>query len=128
MKSESPCRCIGLSRSLVIALACLFLWVGTASAQDAARLVRTNDPGQVAGEQVLIFGQGFNPLESVELEVVHADGTAEPNMGHTTFTVTAGADGAFVTTWVIRPQDGQGDQFLVTARGGTGVVTTTSFG
>src|SRR5262249_5231094 len=37
--------------------------------------------------------------------------------------------GAFVTTWTIRPEDAQGDQFQVTARGGTtGVITAAAFG
>src|SRR5262245_35244192 len=97
-------------------------------AQEETNQVRTNEPGQVAGQQVLIIGLGFAPNEVVDLDVVHADGTAESGMGHAPFSVVAGSDGAFVTPWVIRPEDAQGDQFQVTARGGTtGAVTVASF-
>jgi hypothetical protein len=110
-----------------LSLACIF--AGPSWAQNTPSKVQTNDPGQIAGETVLILGQGFGPHEVIELGVVHSDGTAEAGMGHGTFTVITGADGGFVTTWVIRPADEQGDQFLVTARGSTtGVITATSFG
>src|SRR5262245_66482269 len=98
-------------------------------AQEETNQVRTNEPGQVAGQQVLIIGTGFAPNEVVDLDVVHADGTAEPGMGHAPFSVVAGSDGAFVTPWVIHPEDAQGDQFQVSARGNTtGTVTAASFG
>ncbi|HEX4826173.1 MAG TPA: hypothetical protein VFV19_17875 [Candidatus Polarisedimenticolaceae bacterium] len=130
MQTVSPCRCIN-SRALfaILSLVSCLLLGGFALGQDDPKRVETNNPGQIAGQLVLILGQGFSPNEIVELDVVHADGTAEPGMGHTAFTVVAGADGAFVTNWTIRPEDAQGDQFQVSARGGTtGVVTTASFG
>src|SRR5262245_15043549 len=127
----SECRCTNVGRSLFITLslaACLLMG-GWVAAQEAPKQLKTNEPGQIAGEQVLILGTGFTPNEVIQLDVKHADGTAEPGMGHAAFSVVAGADGAFVTPWVIRPEDAQGDQFQVTSRGlTTGVIkATTSF-
>jgi hypothetical protein len=93
------------------------LFAGAASAQESAGTVHTPDVGQVAGRPVVIVARGFVPGESVDLQVTHAGGTAEPGMGHDPWTVVAGADGTFVTTWVINPPDDQSEVFAVTARG-----------
>jgi len=116
--NSSP-RCSRFQRYVTyfaLSLAAVLL-AGAASAQVITGDIATPDVGQVAGRPVVIVAQGFLPGESVELQVTHAGGTAEPGMGHDPWTVTAGADGAFATTWVINPPDGQSDVFIVTARG-----------
>ena len=91
-------------------------------------VIRVDDDGQVAGAPVTIKGSGFAIGENVNLTVTHADGTAEPAMGHETWTVIA-SDGSFTTTWAIRPADSGSDRFLVRGVGGlSGPSNTASFG
>src|SRR5258705_5603291 len=91
--------CLGRTQHFGIAtlvLASLFC-AGMVAAQTATSSVLTKDAGNVAGEPVLIVGQGFGANESVDLDVVHVDGTAEPGMGHGPWTVVASPVGTFVS-------------------------------
>ena len=80
--------------------------------------VDTDKDGYLAGEVVTILGSGFGPLEEVTLQVTHADGTAEPGMGHESWVVATDASGAFTSTWQIQPLEQAGHEFKVTAAGG----------
>src|SRR5260221_13926442 len=87
------CRCLNVPKCLLAAalgFASLF-FVGAAWAQGTPSSVQTPDKGHVAGEVVLIVARGFVAGENVDLQVTHAGGTAEPGMGHETWTVMAGA-------------------------------------
>ena len=104
--SRSPHCSRFLQQLTVLALSLAsVLFAGAASAQEIASTVHTPDVGQIAGRPVVIVARGFVPGESVDLQVTHAGGTAEPGMGHDPWTVVAAADGTFVTTWVIKPTD-----------------------
>src|SRR5215467_9256180 len=56
--------------------------------------ISTDHAAYVAGETVTILGSGFMPSENVTVQVTHADGGAEPGMGHEPATVVADAAGA----------------------------------
>ena len=70
-----------------------------------------------AGEEILISGTGFAPLEAVTVRVVHADGTAEGGMGHESWLIVAGASGDVEVTWSIAAGEVAGQQFVVEAVG-----------
>ena len=65
------------------------------------------------GETAVITGTEFLIGETVELQVVHTDGTPNTGGGHDPWYVTDGgagdldgvADGAFRTTWYVNPDD-----------------------
>ena len=61
--------------------------------------VQTDRSSYVAGDEVVIEGQGFTPFETVTLTVTHDDGTAEPGMGHDAVTVTATSWGTDARTF-----------------------------
>ncbi len=90
-------------------------------------VLRTDRTSCVAGEPVTILGSGFAPFESVTLRAIHADGSAEPGMGHEPWTIPAGADGTFKGTWSINSYDSAGLDFLITADGSAGSRAQTSF-
>ena len=71
----------------------------------------------IAGEPLLVSGVDFAPEETVTVQITHANGAAEPDMGHEPSTVTAGADGSFEATWTPDGGDLGGVGFLATASG-----------
>ncbi|HEU5255033.1 MAG TPA: PxKF domain-containing protein [Vicinamibacterales bacterium] len=77
----------------------------------------TDSPAYVAGELVTATGRDFVPGESVTLQVTHADGTAEPGMGHEPTTAVVGSDGSFQFTWTPNGADIAGPQLLATVSG-----------
>ncbi len=83
-------------------------------------VLRTDRTSCVAGEPVTILGSGFSPFESVTLQVVHTNGSAEPGMGHEPWTIPAGTDGTLTATWSINSYDTAGLDFLITADGSSG--------
>jgi len=101
---------------LVLALA---LWAaalsGLAQAQTAPWLY-TDRATYVAGDTVLITGRDFAPGE-VTLQVTHAGGGNEPDMGHEPQTVTVQDDGTFTAHWSLRLTDLSGPDLVVTAVG-----------
>src|SRR5215471_10983940 len=98
-----------------------------ASTQDAPS-VSTDSPAYAAGQLVTIMGSDFSPGEIVTVQVTHADGTAEPGMGHEPTTVVVGPDGSFQTTWTIDIADVAGPQLIATASGNTsGSVSPAAF-
>src|SRR5262249_12158712 len=79
--------------------------------------ISTDHATYVAAETVTILGSGFMPSETVTVQVTHADGSAEPGMGHEPATVVADAAGALTATWSVSPGDTGSDDFLVRAVG-----------
>ena len=79
--------------------------------------VSTDRSVYVAGELVTAIGRDFVPDEIVTVQVTHADGTAEPGMGHEPTTVIVGSDGSFQFTWTANAADIAGPQLLATVSG-----------
>src|SRR5262245_3003339 len=86
--------------------------------------VWTNKPDYLPGETVTITGTGFQPGETVNLQVLHTDGTLNTGPAHAPWQVTDGgagdpdgrADGTIQTTWVV-DDDSLGSTLQVTATG-----------
>src|SRR5262245_1691203 len=95
----------------------------TVKTQNAAPSVSIDHAAYVAGEMVTIAGRDFATSEIVTVQVTHADGTAEPGMGHEPATRTVGADGTFQVTWVVNGVDLSGPQLTVNVAGDVSGVT-----
>jgi predicted extracellular nuclease len=89
----------------------------TVNTQIAAPSVSIDRAAYVAGETVTIAGRDFAAGEIVTAQVMHADGTAEPGMGHEPITTTVGVDGTFQVTWVVIGADLSGPQLTVNVSG-----------
>src|SRR5262249_5089469 len=98
--------------------------------------VWTDRPDYQAGQYALITGTGFLPGETVQLQVLHTDGTANTGEGHAPWYVTDGGvgdldglvNGSIQTTWYVSPDDSVGSQFQLTAAGLTsGEMASTVF-
>src|SRR5215475_7805627 len=71
-----------------------------ATTQRGATLA-IDKPGYLGGETVTITGSGFSLNERVMLQVKHADGAAEPDMGHELMIVTTDGEGGFTAMWPV---------------------------
>ena len=80
-------------------------------------VVVTDRREYVAGDGVWISGRDFAPGEVVTVQVTHADGTAEPGMGHSPQDLVVGPDGGFQLGWMVGAADLAGPQFVVGAAG-----------
>ena len=89
----------------------------------AGPIVYTDKVNYFPGEFAHISGFGFAPNETVTLQVVHTDGTAEGGGGHEPWSVYADADGNFTSDWFLDPDDSAGSRFLLTATGNTSGLT-----
>ncbi len=88
------------------------------------RALVTDKSGYLAGERVVISGSGFSPNEVVILQVKHADGGAEPGMGHELAPLIASSDGSFSATWSANAYDTAGNSFIVIAQSLSGTIST----
>src|SRR5262245_55187822 len=88
----------------------------TKPAQSGA-VIKVDKSSYLAGETITIAGSGFTALESIMLQVKHADGTIEHGLGHEAWFVTADANGEFTSTWSIGSNDNAGINFVLTAMG-----------
>ena len=88
------------------------------------------------GSTAVIVGTGFDTGETVELQVLHNDGTPNTGGGHEPWQVTDGSltdldgllDGNIETTWYVNPDDSLDSSFDLTAAGlDSGLVATTAF-
>ena len=88
--------------------------------------VATDKPDYAPGQTALISGSGFVPGETVLLQVV--DGvTGQAPPANTPWSVSAGADGSFTTTWTVTAPDSTGPQLTVTATGAQADVASAQF-
>jgi hypothetical protein len=104
-------------------------------AQDSSTLDSSPQPGATVttdqsdyapGTTVTISGSGFQSGENVTLTVLHSDGTDDNNTSpaHRPWTVSAGADGSFVTSWVVpADEDEVGARLMLTATGQSSGLT-----
>jgi hypothetical protein len=95
----------------------------TALADEAT--VRTNQSNYHPGETAKITGEDFGANETVTLQVVHSDGTPPGGGGHDPWNVTTDANGSFLTTWYVDPDDSANSAFLLTAISSTGSASAT---
>ena len=86
---------------------------------NASPSVSTEDPVYAGGDELMIRGQGFAPDEPLMISVVHADGTAEPGMGHEPFAATADGSGFLMNYWTLAAADAGSHQFVVRVSGAT---------
>src|SRR5947208_855471 len=97
MKTITDCRsfaniCKAFFLTLILSAG---LFASSASAQTLTSDHLDYAPGDVA----TLTGTGFQPGETVTVQVVNADGS--PNSNDAPFNVTADANGSFVTAWVV---------------------------
>jgi predicted extracellular nuclease len=101
---------------------------GAAQQGPGPQAVVETDRGEyVAGDTVAVTASGFSPFETVTLQIVHADGTAEAGMGHEVAAAAAGPDGTFSAVWSIRIADITGADFLTRATGAVSGQVETAF-
>jgi len=98
------------------------LSIAPADASPAAQ-VWTSRPDYAPGEIVSIHGSGFAAGESVDLQVVHADGVPNTDASHTPWTVAADASGAISSSWTVDTVDAVGSTLALTAAGETSQQT-----
>src|SRR4051812_6583748 len=90
--------------------------------------VATDSNWYAAGSTATIAGRDFTAGEMVTVRVVHADGAAEPGMGHEPSMAMAGPGGTFQLAWSPRAADLAGPRFIVTAAGSnSGEVAPATF-
>jgi hypothetical protein len=98
----------------------------TVGATASPAVVTLDKADYHAGETAVVTGAGFVPGETVNLQVVHSD-TLQPAAGANPWSVVAGADGSFNTTWYVNPVDSVGASFTLNATGSAGDSAGASF-
>src|SRR5262249_14392485 len=89
--------------------------------------VWTNKPDYLPGETVSITGQEFLAGETVQLQVLHADGQPDLDAGHEPWQVVVRSDGFFQTSWIVTP-DSYDSTLQLTATGlSSGFTAATTF-
>src|SRR5262245_37819044 len=85
----------------------------------------TNRSDYQFGDVAVIGGSGFQPLEAVQLQVLHAAGTAGSNSDaqNQPWQVTADANGNLTATWDVTDPDAVGASYELTATGQASGVT-----
>ena len=128
-------------RATLASLTSLFL----ASLASAQASLASDKPDYAPGETAVLTGAGFEPYETVTMQVLHADGTPSTGEDHEPWDVQADDVGGFVTTWHVCEDDCIGALLVANADGqssllhaecyftddlpcGTGVVTVSSVG
>src|SRR5262245_35791504 len=104
-------------RLLFVSLLSVATYSGTVRTAAGTAAVTVDPSAHVAGEPVTITGHDFVAGESVTVQVTHADGTAEPGMGHAPSTLTVSPDGTFQTSWTSSAEDLLGTHFVVVVSG-----------
>ena len=87
--------------------------------------VTTDKQDYPPGSTATITGENFEPGETVELQVLHNDGTPNTGGGHEPWQVTDGGagdldgavNGTIISTWFVNPDDSLDSSFDLTAIG-----------
>ena len=79
--------------------------------------VMTDQPDYLPGTTAGIVGDDFFPHETVQLQVLHADGTPSTGAEHQPWFVKADSHGEFVTSWHVCEDDCLGSELKLTAIG-----------
>src|SRR6185295_15553237 len=72
------------------------------------------EPGEIAS----FIGRGFEPFETVTLQVLHGDGREDDDADHLPWTVTANQDGEITSAWFV-DEDSINSMLQLTAVGNT---------
>src|SRR5690349_24858370 len=104
-------------RSLLFTFFAITLNSVTAFSQTAT--IKTDQPDYPPGSTVIITGTGWQPGETVTLQVVHVDPTLDnSDPAHQPWTVTADASGNVSSSWYVPADlDELGATLLLTADG-----------
>ena len=102
---------------LVSLKAILFGLIMMCSVGLMAQTLTTDKPDYAPGTTANFKGAGFAAGETISLVVHHADGTPDTGADHDPWTVTADANGDFITTWHVCNDDCLGSTLRVTANG-----------
>jgi trimeric autotransporter adhesin len=106
----------------------LLLALPDLGAQTAGPSVNTDLLDYAPGATARVCGSGFRPGETVQLQVLHTDGTPNTGQGHDPWPVVADTRGDFQTAWFVARDDSLGSTFQLTAFGTTSRLTArTSF-
>src|SRR4051812_9193102 len=81
--------------------------------------VVTDQADYVFGSTALIYGTGFAPNETVQLQVLHVAGTPGSNADaqNQPWTVQADANGAIAANWAVNDPDARGASYSLSAQG-----------
>ena len=79
--------------------------------------VWTDQSDYLPGATATIAGRGFQPGETVFVQVLHADGTPATGADHEPWAIVADAEGAFQTAWHVCEDDCLGSVLELTAAG-----------
>src|SRR6266536_5431678 len=84
-----------------------------------AATLTTDRSAYAPGETVLLSGAGFAANDAVTVQVIHVgDGDNSTSPAHQPWSVSAGANGSFQTTWIVPlDEDELGATLLATATG-----------
>ncbi len=112
-------RCLAALRTLgtrFFGVASVLLLLAVPAIAQSASL--TSDKGDYPpGATAELTGAGFQPGETVTLQVLHADGSPSNGADHDPWYVVADAQGGFVTTWHVCEDDCVGEELRATAIG-----------
>src|SRR3954464_12369464 len=90
-------------------------------------IVSTDKSDYPPGSTAEISGAGFQPGETVVLQVLHADGTPSDGADHNPWLVLADADGAFQGSWHVCEDDCVGSTLALSASGQTSGLSAEAF-
>src|SRR5215475_11401399 len=114
MKTITDCRrLVKFSKALFFIL---FLSAGLFASSANAQTLTSDHMDYGPGDVVTLTGTGFQPGETVTVQVVNADGS--PNSNDAPFSVTADGSGNFVTTWIVPADSSAWAQVLLATADG----------
>jgi uncharacterized delta-60 repeat protein len=89
--------------------------------------VFTDKSDYLPGSTAWISGEGFEPAETVVLQVLHADGRPSDGADHEPWPVAADANGSFQSTWHVCEDDCVGSTLSLSASGQTSGLSAEAF-
>src|SRR6266511_3826987 len=121
-------QCIRPAHRLIAWCAPLFLLLALGQSAAVAATVSTDQADYPPGSTAYITGSGFLAGETVQCQVLHADGTPSTGADHDPWPVVADDAGGFQTTWHVCEDDCVGSTLELTATGQTsGLIAQTRF-
>ncbi|MBK5284418.1 MAG: hypothetical protein JJE25_03360, partial [Bacteroidia bacterium] len=108
----TDCRSFGQISKAIFFI--LFLSAGLFASVASAQTLTSDHLDYSPGDTAILSGCGFQPGETVTMQVVRADGS--PSTGDTPWNIVADANGCFSTGWIV-PADAWQQLLLATADG-----------
>src|SRR5262245_42233298 len=85
---------------------------------QASPIISMDQADYEPGETASFIGRGFEPFETVTLQVLHSDGREDNDADHLPWTVTANQDGEITSAWFVG-EDSSNSMLQLTAVGST---------